>query len=75
MRLTASLAESLMCSTKRTSPAHQRRIGEATRFTDLDRLLPPQCGFASTEEGNILAEDEQWAKLRLIVKTAAEIWG
>jgi 5-methyltetrahydropteroyltriglutamate--homocysteine methyltransferase len=37
--------------------------------------LPPQCGFASTEEGNILAEHEQWAKLRLITKIAEEIWG
>jgi 5-methyltetrahydropteroyltriglutamate--homocysteine methyltransferase len=46
------------------------------RFTDLDRLcLSPQCGFASTEEGNILAEHEQWAKLRLIVEIAEEIWG
>jgi len=35
----------------------------------------PQCGFASTEEGNILAEDQQWAKLRMIVELAEEIWG
>jgi hypothetical protein len=47
--------------------ALKRRIEEATKFTDLDRLcLSPQCGFASTEEGNILAVHEQWAKLRLI---------
>jgi 5-methyltetrahydropteroyltriglutamate--homocysteine methyltransferase len=40
-----------------------------------DRLsLPPQCGFASTEEGNILAEDEQWAKLRMIVEPGREVW-
>ena len=37
--------------------------------------LSPQCGFASTEEGNILAEDEQWAKLRLAVEVAKEVWG
>jgi 5-methyltetrahydropteroyltriglutamate--homocysteine methyltransferase len=37
--------------------------------------LSPQCGFASTEEGNILAEDEQWAKFRMIVETAGEVWG
>jgi 5-methyltetrahydropteroyltriglutamate--homocysteine methyltransferase len=56
--------------------ALKRRIEEATKFTDLDRLcLSPQCGFASTEEGNILAEHEQWAKLRLIVEIAEEIWG
>ena len=43
----------------------KRRIDEATKFVALDQLcLSPQCGFASTEEGNVLAEDEQWAKLR-----------
>ena len=42
----------------------------------LDQLcLSPQCGFASTEEGNVLAEDEQWAKLRMIVELAGEVWG
>ena len=42
-----------------------RRIDEASKYVDLDQLcLSPQCGFASTEEGNTLAEDEQWAKLR-----------
>jgi 5-methyltetrahydropteroyltriglutamate--homocysteine methyltransferase len=56
--------------------AIKRRIDEAAKFTDLDQLcLSPQCGFASTEEGNILAEDEQWAKLRMIVELAEEIWG
>jgi 5-methyltetrahydropteroyltriglutamate--homocysteine methyltransferase len=54
----------------------KRRIEEATRYADLDQLcLSPQCGFASTEEGNILAEDEQWAKLRMIVDIAEEVWG
>jgi 5-methyltetrahydropteroyltriglutamate--homocysteine methyltransferase len=54
----------------------KRRIDEAAKFVDLDQLaLSPQCGFASTEEGNILAEEEQWAKLRLIVETAREVWG
>jgi 5-methyltetrahydropteroyltriglutamate--homocysteine methyltransferase len=54
----------------------KRRIDEAAKFTDLDQLcLSPQCGFASTEEGNILAEDEQWAKLRMIVELAEEVWG
>ena len=52
------------------------RIDQAARFVDLDQLcVSPQCGFASTEEGNILAEDEQWAKLRLIVELADEVWG
>jgi 5-methyltetrahydropteroyltriglutamate--homocysteine methyltransferase len=37
--------------------------------------LAPQCGFASTEEGNRLTEDEQWAKLALIVDVAREVWG
>jgi 5-methyltetrahydropteroyltriglutamate--homocysteine methyltransferase len=54
----------------------KRRIDEATKYVALDQLcLSPQCGFASTEEGNILAEDEQWAKLRMIVELAAEVWG
>jgi 5-methyltetrahydropteroyltriglutamate--homocysteine methyltransferase len=54
----------------------KRRIDEAARFVPLDQLcLSPQCGFASTEEGNILAEDEQWAKLRMIVEVADEVWG
>jgi 5-methyltetrahydropteroyltriglutamate--homocysteine methyltransferase len=54
----------------------ERRIAEAAKFTDLDQLcLSPQCGFASTEEGNALAEDEQWAKLRTIVEVAQEVWG
>jgi 5-methyltetrahydropteroyltriglutamate--homocysteine methyltransferase len=59
-----------------TRDAIKRRIEEAAKFADLDRLcLSPQCGFASTEEGNVLAEDEQWAKLALIVEVAAEVWG
>jgi 5-methyltetrahydropteroyltriglutamate--homocysteine methyltransferase len=54
----------------------KRRIDEATRFVALDQLcLSPQCGFASSEEGNILAEDEQWAKLAMIVEVADEVWG
>ena len=53
-----------------------RRIEEAAKFAPLDQLaLSPQCGFASTEEGNTLAEDEQWAKLRMIVEIAEEVWG
>jgi methionine synthase II (cobalamin-independent) len=54
----------------------KRRIDEATKYVALDQLcLSPQCGFASTEEGNVLAEDEQWAKLRMIVESADEVWG
>jgi 5-methyltetrahydropteroyltriglutamate--homocysteine methyltransferase len=53
-----------------------RRIEEAAKFAPLDQLaLSPQCGFASTEEGNTLAEEEQWAKLRTIVTIADEVWG
>jgi 5-methyltetrahydropteroyltriglutamate--homocysteine methyltransferase len=52
------------------------RIAEATKYVALDQLcLSPQCGFASTQEGNVLAEDEQWAKLRMIVELADEVWG
>jgi len=54
----------------------KRRIEEGTKYVALDQLcLSPQCGFASTEEGNVLAEDEQWAKLRMVVELAAEVWG
>ena len=54
----------------------KRRIDAAAKFVSLDQLcLSPQCGFASTEEGNVLAEEEQWAKLRLIVEIAGEVWG
>jgi len=56
--------------------AIKRRIDEAAKLAPLEQLcLSPQCGFASTEEGNVLAEDEQWAKLRMIVEVADEVWG
>src|ERR1700744_3471997 len=54
----------------------KRRLEEAAKFAPLEQLaLSPQCGFASTEEGNILTEEEQWAKLRLAVEIANEVWG
>jgi 5-methyltetrahydropteroyltriglutamate--homocysteine methyltransferase len=54
----------------------KRRLEEAAKFVALDQLaLSPQCGFASTEEGNVLTEEEQWAKLRLVVEIANEVWG
>jgi 5-methyltetrahydropteroyltriglutamate--homocysteine methyltransferase len=54
----------------------KRRLDEASKFVSLDQLcLSPQCGFASTEEGNLLAEDEQWAKLSRCVEVAREVWG
>jgi 5-methyltetrahydropteroyltriglutamate--homocysteine methyltransferase len=54
----------------------RRRIVEAARFAPLEQFcLSPQCGFASTEEGNVLAEEEQWAKLRMIIQLADEVWG
>ena len=56
--------------------AIERRIEEASKFAPLEQFcLSPQCGFASTEEGNILAEEEQWAKLRMIVELAGKVWG
>jgi 5-methyltetrahydropteroyltriglutamate--homocysteine methyltransferase len=56
--------------------AVKQRIEEATKYVGLDQLcLSPQCGFASTEEGNILTEDAQWAKLREIVEISKEVWG
>jgi len=54
----------------------KRRLEEASKYAPLDQLaVSPQCGFASTEEGNILTEEEQWAKLRLAVDVAQEVWG
>ena len=54
----------------------KRRIDEAAKFVALDQLcLSPQCGFASSEEGNTLTEDQQWAKLRMIVEIADDVWG
>jgi 5-methyltetrahydropteroyltriglutamate--homocysteine methyltransferase len=54
----------------------KRRLEEAAKFAPLDQLaVSPQCGFASTEEGNILSEEEQWAKLKLAVDVANEVWG
>jgi 5-methyltetrahydropteroyltriglutamate--homocysteine methyltransferase len=54
----------------------KRRIDEAARYLPLDQLcLSPQCGFSSTVEGNELTQEEQAAKLELVVQTAAEVWG
>ena len=54
----------------------KRRIDAASKFVSLEQLcVSPQCGFASTEEGNVLGEDEQWAKLAMIVEVAQEVWG
>jgi 5-methyltetrahydropteroyltriglutamate--homocysteine methyltransferase len=54
----------------------KRRIEQAAKYVSLDQLcLSPQCGFASTEEGNVLSENEQWAKLRTIVEIAEDVWG
>jgi 5-methyltetrahydropteroyltriglutamate--homocysteine methyltransferase len=53
----------------------RRRVDEAARYVPLDNLaLSPQCGFASTMEGNMVTEDDQWAKLKLVVDTARKIW-
>jgi 5-methyltetrahydropteroyltriglutamate--homocysteine methyltransferase len=54
----------------------KRRIDAAARFMPLDQLaVSPQCGFSSTEEGNLLSSADQFAKLRLIVTLAREVWG
>jgi 5-methyltetrahydropteroyltriglutamate--homocysteine methyltransferase len=53
-----------------------RRIEAASQFAPIEQLcLSPQCGFSSTVEGNELTEEQQWAKLRLIVELAEEVWG
>lgn len=54
----------------------KRRIEAAARYVPLEQLaLSPQCGFASTEEGNLLSEAEQWAKLERVVEVAQDVWG
>ncbi len=54
----------------------KRRIEQAAKYLPLEQLaLSPQCGFASTEEGNTLTEDQQWAKLELCVEVARDVWG
>jgi 5-methyltetrahydropteroyltriglutamate--homocysteine methyltransferase len=58
------------------SDAVRRRLDEAARWVDLDRCcLSPQCGFASTEEGNLLSEREQRDKLARVVELARAVWG
>jgi len=53
-----------------------RSIEAASKYVPLENLaLSPQCGFASTMEGNRLTEDEQWRKLQLVVDTAQKVWG
>jgi 5-methyltetrahydropteroyltriglutamate--homocysteine methyltransferase len=69
-----------LVSTKRpqleNGDALMRRIQQAATYVPLERLaLSPQCGFASTMEGNLLTEDEQWAKMRLVMETAHRVWG
>lgn len=69
-----------LVSTKRPQLESQdnllRRIEEASRHVPVERLaLSPQCGFASVMEGNLLGEDDQWAKLQLVVDTARRVWG
>ena len=52
-----------------------RRIEEASRYLPLENLaLSPQCGFASSLEGNLLTENEQWQKLQLVTDTARKVW-
>ena len=59
-----------------TKDALKRRIDEAAKFAPLEQLaLSTQCGFASTEEGNTITEDEQWAKLDRLVEVAVDVWG
>jgi 5-methyltetrahydropteroyltriglutamate--homocysteine methyltransferase len=69
-----------LVSTKHAALEHKedllRRIDDAAKWVGLEQLaLSPQCGFASTMEGNLLTEEQQWAKLKLVVDTAREIWG
>jgi 5-methyltetrahydropteroyltriglutamate--homocysteine methyltransferase len=52
------------------------RINQASRYLPLDNLtLSPQCGFASVMQGNLISEEQQWAKLKLVADTARRVWG
>ncbi len=54
----------------------KRRVEEASRYVPIEQIcISPQCGFSSTVEGNKLTQDQQVAKLRLLVETATDIWG
>jgi 5-methyltetrahydropteroyltriglutamate--homocysteine methyltransferase len=68
-----------LISTKRAALENKqdvlRRIDEAAKILPLEQLaLSPQCGFASTAQGNLLTEDDQWAKLKLVNEIATEVW-
>jgi 5-methyltetrahydropteroyltriglutamate--homocysteine methyltransferase len=59
-----------------SADALARRIDEAAKYIPLQNLaLSPQCGFASMMEGNIISEEEQWAKLALVIDTVRKVWG
>ncbi len=54
----------------------KRRIEDAAKYAPIEQLaISPQCGFASTEEGNLLTVEQQWAKLALCIEMAREVWG
>ncbi|MHC5269874.1 5-methyltetrahydropteroyltriglutamate--homocysteine S-methyltransferase [Enterococcus sp. LJL98] len=62
--------------TLETKAMLKQRIEEASQYVPLNQLcLSPQCGFSSTHEGNKVSEEDQWAKMAVVVETAAEIWG
>ena len=62
--------------TLESADALAKQIDQATKFIPLDRLaLSPQCGFASMSEGNIIPEDAQWAKMKLVADVAKKVWG
>lgn len=53
----------------------KERIKEAEKYVAKDQLcLSPQCGFSSTEEGNVMTEEEQWKKVAFCKRTAEEVW-
>jgi 5-methyltetrahydropteroyltriglutamate--homocysteine methyltransferase len=63
-------------STMETADQLKRRIDEAARYVPLEQVaLSPQCGFASSVAGNLITEEAQWAKLKLIAKVCEDVWG
>jgi len=52
-----------------------KRIDDASKYIPLEDLaLSPQCGFDSTSEGNLMTEEQQWAKLKVVVDTVRKVW-
>ncbi len=65
----------MRCAERKPATFPRQQLEEATRYAPIEQLaLSPQCGFASSFEGNLLTEDEQWRKFDVMLETAEEVW-